>query len=49
VSTCVKQTALDAVRLGYSTRVLIDLTAAVAPDNMDAVTAELVAATVTLL
>ena len=46
---CVKQTALDAARLGYATRVLINLTAAVAPDNMDAVTAELVAASVTVL
>jgi len=46
---CVKQTALDAVRLGYATRVLIDLTAAVAPANLDAVTAELEAAGVAVL
>lgn len=41
---CVKRTALDAAKLGYATRVLIDLTAAVAPANLDAITAELVAA-----
>ncbi|MDR2929824.1 MAG: isochorismatase family protein [Propionibacteriaceae bacterium] len=38
---CVKQTALDAARLGYSTTVILDLTAAVAPDNLPAVKAEL--------
>jgi len=41
---CVKHTALDAVRLGYETRVLIDLTAAVNPANLDQVTTELKAA-----
>ena len=43
---CVKQTALDGASLGYATRVLIDLTAAVAPDNLESVTAELKAANV---
>ncbi len=41
---CVRQTALDAVRLGYATRVLIDLTAAVTPANLPTVTAELTTA-----
>ncbi|MCL2482980.1 MAG: isochorismatase family protein [Propionibacteriaceae bacterium] len=43
---CVKQTALDAARLGYDTRVLLDLTAAVDPGNLAAVTADLVSASV---
>jgi len=41
---CVKQTALDAAQLGYHTRVLMDLSAAVYPDNVGALTAELEAA-----
>jgi nicotinamidase/pyrazinamidase len=32
---CVKATALDAAREGFVTRVLLDLTAAVAPDRLD--------------
>ncbi len=36
---CVNATALDAARLGYVTTVLTGLTAAVAPDRLDAVTA----------
>ncbi len=32
---CVKATALDAARNGFTTTVLLDLTAAVAPDNLD--------------
>lgn len=32
---CVKATALDAAELGYPTTVLLDLTAAVAPDRLD--------------
>jgi nicotinamidase/pyrazinamidase len=32
---CVKATALDAAREGFATRVLLDLTAAVAPDRLD--------------
>ena len=38
---CVKETALDAVRRGFETTVLIDLTAAVHPDNVRSVTDEL--------
>jgi len=41
---CVKQTALDAARLGYETRVLAGLTAAVAPENLESVAAELTTA-----
>ena len=41
---CVKQTALDAARLGYDTRVLVGLTAAVDPANLDAVTSDLASA-----
>ena len=33
---CVRATALDAIRAGFSTTVLLDLTAAVAPDRLDA-------------
>jgi nicotinamidase/pyrazinamidase len=33
---CVRATALDAVREGFTTTVLLDLTAAVAPDRLDA-------------
>jgi nicotinamidase/pyrazinamidase len=32
---CVRATALDAVRAGFATTVLLDLTAAVAPDRID--------------
>lgn len=32
---CVKATALDAAREGFATQVLLDLTAAVAPDRLD--------------
>jgi len=46
---CVKQTALDAARLGYDTHVLIGLTAAVAPANLNAVTTELTEAAVSVL
>ena len=38
---CVKQTALDAARRGYTTRILADLVAAVHPDHLDEVTEEL--------
>jgi nicotinamidase/pyrazinamidase len=38
---CVRATALDAAQLGYATRVLADLTAAVAPANVPAVVEEL--------
>ena len=33
---CVRATALDAVRAGFATTVLLDLTAAVAPNRLDA-------------
>jgi nicotinamidase/pyrazinamidase len=45
---CVKATALDAAGLGYATRVLLDLTAAVNPAGLPAVKAELTAAGVTV-
>lgn len=38
---CVRATALDAVRDGFATRVLVDLTAAVSPDRLPAVLDEL--------
>ncbi|HKC27531.1 MAG TPA: isochorismatase family protein [Jatrophihabitans sp.] len=38
---CVRATALDAVRLGFSTRVRLDLTAGVAPDTVEKALAEL--------
>jgi nicotinamidase/pyrazinamidase len=38
---CVHATALDAVREGFDTTVLLDLTAAVAPDHIPAISAEL--------
>ena len=41
---CVRATALDAARAGFATTVLLDLTAAVAPDRLDATLAELAAA-----
>lgn len=45
---CVRATALDAVREGFTTTVLVDLTAGVAPDTTAAALAELRAAGVTL-
>ena len=45
---CVKQTALDAAALGYHTRVLLDLTAAVNTDNLHLVCETLQKAGVTL-
>jgi nicotinamidase/pyrazinamidase len=41
---CVRDTALDAVRDGFETTVLLDLTAAVAPDRIPEISAELKAA-----
>lgn len=41
---CVRATALDAVRDGFATRVLVDLTAAVSPDRLPAVADEFAAA-----
>ena len=41
---CVRATALDSARAGFPTRVLLDLTAAVAPGNVPDVVAELRAA-----
>lgn len=40
---CVRATALDAARAGFATTVLMDLTAAVAPDNLAALRAEFAA------
>jgi nicotinamidase/pyrazinamidase len=45
---CVRATALDAVAAGLDTRVLVDLTAGVAPLSTDAALAELRSAGVTL-
>ena len=45
---CVRATALDAVGAGFDTTVLLDLTAAVAPDRLDATLDALTAAGVTL-
>ncbi|BCJ28969.1 isochorismatase family protein [Actinocatenispora sera] len=45
---CVRATALDAVREGFRTRVLLDLTAGVARPTVDAALAELTDAGVTL-
>ncbi len=45
---CVKATALDAARLCFRTRVLLDLTAAVSPAGLDEVIDELRAAKVTV-
>jgi nicotinamidase/pyrazinamidase len=45
---CVRATALDAVREGFDTRVLLDLTAAVAPERVAEVSAELAAAGVAI-
>ena len=41
---CVRATALDAVRAGFATTVLLDLTAAVAPDRLASTLDELAAA-----
>ena len=46
---CVRATALDAVRAGFATRVLVDLTAGVAPESTSAALAELAAAGVELV
>ncbi|MEB3981617.1 pyrazinamidase PncA [Mycobacterium sp. 663a-19] len=46
---CVRCTAEDAARAGLTTRVLVDLTAAVAPDSADAALAELRSAGVELV
>ncbi|MGG7380560.1 hypothetical protein ACQ7B2_18040 [Escherichia coli] len=43
-----RATALDAVREGLDTTVLLDLTAGVAPDTVDAALAEMRAAGITL-
>jgi nicotinamidase/pyrazinamidase len=45
---CVRATALDAVREGFHTKVLLDLTAGVAPDTTERALAELRAAGVSL-
>jgi nicotinamidase/pyrazinamidase len=41
---CVRATALDAARSGFATTVLLDLTAAVAPDRLDTTLTDLAAA-----
>jgi nicotinamidase/pyrazinamidase len=41
---CVRATALDAARNGFTTTVLLDLTAAVAPERLDTTLADLAAA-----
>lgn len=46
---CVRRTAEDAVRAGLTTRVLVDLTAAVAPDSAAAALAEMRSAGVELV
>ena len=45
---CVRATALDAVREGFQTKVLLGLTAAVAPERVSEITTELTAAGVTV-
>lgn len=45
---CVRATALDAVRDGFATTVLLDLTAAVSPDRLPVVLEELAEAAITL-
>ena len=45
---CVRATALDAARAGFATTVLLDLTAAVAPDRLDITLRELAQASVQL-
>jgi nicotinamidase/pyrazinamidase len=46
---CVRATALDAAREGFSTTVLLDLTAGVSRSTVDSALAELVSAGVTLI
>jgi nicotinamidase/pyrazinamidase len=46
---CVRATALDAAREGFATRVLLDLTAGVAPDTVERALTELRAADVELV
>jgi nicotinamidase/pyrazinamidase len=46
---CVRATALDAVRGGFATRVLLDLTAGVAPESTDAAIKEMRSAGVELV
>jgi nicotinamidase/pyrazinamidase len=46
---CVRRTAEDAVRAGLTTRVLVDLTAAVSPDSAEAALAEMRTAGVVLV
>ena len=46
---CVRATALDAVQAGFATTVLLDLTAAVAPERIATVVAELEAVGVTVV
>ncbi|MGC3955954.1 MAG: isochorismatase family protein [Propionicimonas sp.] len=46
---CVRATALDAAAAGLTTRVLLDLTAAVAPDRVDAALADFDRAGVTIV
>jgi nicotinamidase/pyrazinamidase len=46
---CVRATALDAVRGGFATRVLLDLAAGVAPESVATTVAELRAASVELV
>lgn len=46
---CVRATALDAVAAGFSTRVLIELCAGVAPETSEAAIAELLTAGVTVV
>lgn len=46
---CVRATALDAVAAGFSTRVLLDLCAGVAPESSEAAIAELLTAGVTVV
>ena len=41
---CVRATALDAVSEGFGSRVLLDFTAAVAPDTRESAIAEMAAA-----
>ena len=45
---CVRATALDAARAGFTTTVLLDLCAGVAPETTDRALAEMAAAGVTL-
>jgi nicotinamidase/pyrazinamidase len=46
---CVRATALDAVEAGFTTRVLLDLTAGVAPATVEAAVAQMTAAGVQLV